>query len=287
MIYIVIPSLNEKSFIRSFLNDLCNQSFSDFKVIVSDNGSTDGTKEFIKEKYPEIKLIENNQSFWWTKSTNMGVKYAIKNSKSSNDFILTINCDLSINYNYLESLISCSQIYQNSIIGSLNIDRLPNEIIFGGVRINNFTAKHSMINLNKVYSNDESFKDQKSDALPGRGTLIPINVFKLIGLYDEMLPHYFADYEFSMRAKRNNFNLVVSYKSPVFSEYSGLHFKNSKKLTLAQLLKSFFVLKSPNNLFRRGIFIYKIVPLRYFLFHLFFDYFRLISRTIIIIMKRF
>ena len=88
---------------------------------------------------------------------------------------------------------------------------------------------------------------------------------------------------------RNNFNLVVSYKSPVFSQLdnSPLHSNNSKKLTLAQLLKSFFILKSPNNLFRRGIFIYKIVPLRYFLFHLFFDYFRLISRTIIIIMKRF
>tara|TARA_Y100001970_G_scaffold188729_1_gene229528 strand:- start:14789 stop:15649 length:861 start_codon:yes stop_codon:yes gene_type:complete len=283
MIYIVIPSLNEKYLIKSFLNDLHNQSYSKFKVIVSDNGSTDGTKEFIKEEYPNIKLIENNQSFWWTKSTNAGVEYALNNSQSSNDFILTINCDLSINHDYLESLISCSKIYNNSIIGSLTIDKESNKITFGGIRVNNFTAKHTRININKTYSNHKTSKDQESDLLPGRGTLIPVNVFKSIGMYDEMLPHYHADYEFSIRAKRNNFNLIVSHKSHVFShaENSGLHFNNSKKLTLSELLKSFFILKSPNNLFRRGVFIYKTVPLRYFLFHLFFDYSRIISKTII------
>ena len=54
--------------------------------------------------------------------------------------------------------------------------------------------------------------------LSGRGTLIPVEAFRRVGLYDqERLPHYGADWEFSRRAQRAGFELLLDYRARVFS----------------------------------------------------------------------
>ena len=247
------------------IDNLLKQSYQDFKIIISDNGSNDGMQEKINISYPNIKLIQNSNDFWWTKSINEGINYAIKNSKSSNDYILTLNCDLSVKNDYLESLIKCSKKHPKSIIGSVSVNKSNNKIKFGGLKINPMTAKYTKLNHDKKI-NDLN-ENLYSDALPGRGMLIPINIFKLMGKFDNILPHYGSDYEFSIRAKRNKFDLVISHKSVVYSyvENTGLNNEN-KKLPWFKFLKTFFTIKSPTNLFRRLIYIYKSFPKNILLF---------------------
>ena len=277
MIYIVIPSLNEKLFLTNLIDLLYKQSFKEFKIIVSDNGSSDGTHSTIEKKYPKVTLICNDSSFWWTKSTNEGVKYALKHSKTEKDYILTLNCDTTIKNNYLENLFSCAKQNPNSIIGSVNVDIDSKLITFGGYLIESkITAKYNDVNRHSLYSS--SLQNSETDFLPGRGTLIPINIFRKIGFYDEMLPHYNADYEFSYRAKKNRTKLIVNYDSPVFA-FSGNTGLNNEinRLSTTEFFQSFFSIKSPSNLYRRAIFIYKCFPLRYFLVHIFFDFSKVIG----------
>jgi len=54
--------------------------------------------------------------------------------------------------------------------------------------------------------------------LPGRGTLVPVECFRTVGLFDERrLPQYGADYEFSVRASRSGYRLLMQFGSPVYS----------------------------------------------------------------------
>ena len=85
MIYIVIPTFNEKEFVKDLIERFSNQTISSFKIIVSDNGSSDGTDKMIINNYPNVKLISNDESYWWTKSTNAGIKYALKHAKNDNN----------------------------------------------------------------------------------------------------------------------------------------------------------------------------------------------------------
>mgnify|MGYP001252925839 CR=1 FL=1 len=277
MIYIIIPSFNEKLFVINLIDSLYKQTFKEFKIIVSDNGSSDGTHETIEDKYPKVKLICNDSSFWWTKSTNEGVKYALKHSESNKDYILTINCDTTIKNNYLEKLFSCAKQNPNSIIGSVNVDIDSNLITFGGTFVaSRITAKYKHVNRNSFYNN--SLQNNETDFLPGRGTIIPIKTFRKLGYYDEILPHYGADYEFSYRAKKNNIKLIVNYNSPVFAFSGNTGINNEiNKLSIIEFFQSFFTIKSPSNLYRRAIFIYKCFPFKYFLVHIFFDFSRVIG----------
>lgn len=58
---IVIPALNEEKFINNLLDDILNNTYKDYEIIVSDSGSKDNTKEIVKEftaKNPNITLVD-------------------------------------------------------------------------------------------------------------------------------------------------------------------------------------------------------------------------------------
>ena len=57
MIYIVIPVFNRKQFTKDCLDSLRKQTDKRFKVVVVDDGSTDGTSDMLKEEYPEVHIL--------------------------------------------------------------------------------------------------------------------------------------------------------------------------------------------------------------------------------------
>ena len=276
MIYVIIPTFNEKKFISGIVESFNQQSYQDYKIIISDNSSTDGTIEEIPKLFPQIELIINDDSFWWTKSTNSGIRYAL-NLAGDDDFILTLNCDTIIKNNYLENLLICHKKNNENIIGSLSVDKENDQIKFGGLLVNKFTAKYNRINYNKIYSTLQHLDFIPTDTLPGRGILIPIKILKKVGLFDEMLPQYFADYEFGFRCSSKGYPCIVCYQAPVYSYTKNTGLNNElRSITNYELLKSFFTRRSPNFLYRRIIYIYKSFGIKFFLIHLPLDFLRLI-----------
>ena len=186
-----------------------------------DDGSSDGTSEMIQKEFPEVVLLNGDGNLWWTGATNLGVKYVLENTVQA-DYILTLNDDTIIQPNYLETLLECAAKHQRSLIGSIaikNDDRMTIED--GGVKINWCTAKFKFLVRGKKYKiivNEEPTVIPV-DVLSGRGTLIPLETFHEIGLYDFLrLPHYGADYEFSHRAKKKGYNLFINYRSAVVNK---------------------------------------------------------------------
>tara|TARA_B110000263_G_C15215660_1_gene467410 strand:+ start:165 stop:1040 length:876 start_codon:yes stop_codon:yes gene_type:complete len=279
MIYIVIPTFNEKKFIKELIEQLNDQTISDFKIIISDNRSSDGTDNMIVKKYPYVDLVLNDESYWWTKSTNAGIQHALKNA-TENDFILTINCDTIVKKDYLNNLLICNKKNPNNLIGSVTVDLDSKLIKFGGVIVNKWTAKYQRINHNENYDNvckNTHNMTIKSSTLPGRGILIPIPIIKKIGLFDEMLPQYFADYEFGFRAGKNSIQPIVCYDAPVYTHMKNTGLNNElRKLSFSQFIYSFFTRRSPHFLLKRAVYIYKSFGIKFFLIHLPLDFLRLI-----------
>ena len=54
---VIIPNYNGKKFLHDCLESLKKQTFRDFRVIIVDNGSTDGSQEYIKNNYPAATLV--------------------------------------------------------------------------------------------------------------------------------------------------------------------------------------------------------------------------------------
>ncbi len=73
---VVVPNWNGKTTIVACLDSLLNQSI-DFKIIVVENGSTDGSLNFIQEKYPNVELVVNKKNLGFAGGVNSGIKKAI------------------------------------------------------------------------------------------------------------------------------------------------------------------------------------------------------------------
>ncbi|MDB5157652.1 MAG: glycosyl transferase family 2 [Mucilaginibacter sp.] len=253
MIYIIIPVFNRRNYSEACLKSLLSQTIDNYKIIVVDHGSTDGTAEMIKQRFEQVILVLGDDSLWWTGATNLGVKEALKRSNSTEDFILTLNNDLIVESDYLEQLLKIDKDNKPCLVGSISVYHSdPEKIQFAGIIWDRTFAKYKSNPLIKQkYSDLKNETDFiESDLLTGRGTLIPIDAFTKYGLYDEKkFPHYAADEDFSFVCRQHGFKLLIATKAKVLSHVTetGLNFKY-KKIGLFKFLKTLSSIRSPNNL---------------------------------------
>ncbi|MEI6531655.1 MAG: glycosyltransferase family 2 protein [Chlamydiota bacterium] len=213
LVYVVTPIFNGRNHTEEYLQSLKGQEYKNFKVVIVDDGSTDGTGKMVREKFPDAILLEGDGSLWWSGGTNIGVKYAIKNNA---DFILTINHDVTLKTDYLTSLVNFAQEKKGALIGSMVVSRSnKGRVWFFGGGYNKIQGTNTHV-TGKI----RDFKvATKSLWLTGMGVLVPSSVFKEIGYYDEEnFPLYFGDADFSERARRAGHELWVSPKSKVFGD---------------------------------------------------------------------
>jgi len=265
MLYIVIPVFNRKKYTFNCLKSLQEQTYKDFKIVVVDDGSTDGTAEMLQNEFPQVIVLKGNGKLFWTAATNMGVKYVLEKGEKS-DFILTLNNDLIVNSNYIEALLKTFSKHKPCLVGALSVNDKKTELIeFAGVKWNRYTAKRTVMFQNILYSElIQKHEIIYTDLLPGRGTLIPLEVFDKVGLYDQKyFPHYAADEDFSYQASKKGYNLIVATNCIVYShsESTGLNYKIQKP-SYKLLWNSFFSIKSPINLKTRFYWAMKNSPLK-------------------------
>ena len=98
---IIIVNYNVKEFLQNLLLSVEKASINITKeIIIVDNASNDGSVEFLKEKFPSIKLIENKHNVGFGKANNQALKIA------SGKFILMINPDAVVSEDTFDKMIS-------------------------------------------------------------------------------------------------------------------------------------------------------------------------------------
>jgi len=239
-IYVVVPTFNRKGLLKRFLDCMRGQTFRNFTIIVVDDGSTDGTSALLRDEYSEVQVLIGDGNLWWTGGTNCGIRHALAQA-GADDAILIINDDLEVDPIYLENLFASWRRMPDTLIGSVAIDiNTPGTILDGGCLINWWTAKMRMLNAQKDLS--EFGRDYHVDVstLTGRGTLVPVKVFREVGLYHEKHFQQCGDLELPVRAKNRGYRVVVSYDAVI-----KLHTEQTASVNVSagyslQDLKSYF-----------------------------------------------
>ncbi len=100
-ISIIIVNWNGRRFLKECLDALNAQSFKDFEIIFVDNGSTDGSVEFIEKNYPDARLIVNKGNLGFAEGNNAGIRAA------KGEYIVMLNNDTKADKNFLHELAGC------------------------------------------------------------------------------------------------------------------------------------------------------------------------------------
>ena len=212
---IVIPVFNRRELTLRCLESLFSTGSEEFRVIVVDSGSTDGTQKAISEKYPEVMLIQTSPSDWWTAATNAGIRNTME---AGCKYVLTYNDDNQASLDVLHRLITVAEQYPRSIVAAAVCDlNNPDTVIFAGRRRSRVTDRFIFMDHYQSYAGMEKGL-REVDLLHGKCTLFPVSVFQTVGLFDEKnLPHLFADDDLVLRAKHRGYRLLVDLDTVILN----------------------------------------------------------------------
>lgn len=110
LVSIIIVNWNGKGHIINCLGSLKKIDYKKTETIIVDNGSSDGSIEYIRSQYPKVIIIKNSNNLGFSKANNQGIK------KAKGEYILLLNNDTKVSKNFLTVLVK--RISADPLIGA-------------------------------------------------------------------------------------------------------------------------------------------------------------------------
>lgn len=289
MIFICIPVFNRYSHTKKCLDSIRKQTYTNYTIIVCDDGSTDLTGTKLKIEYPEVIVLNGKGDLWWAGATNLCVRCAMELG-SINDSIFTLNNDTVLDSNTLMELAKFSDSKPLSLIACGNYFENDKDKLESTAFVKRNRSLFPLFHR-PLFPWGQNIKEFKQfifeiNSVSGKGVLIPMVVFSTIGLYKSReLPQYHSDTEFSRRASEAGFKIFINLNLKIYTDQnaSGIGQVNSR-LSIREFFFSLFSLRSGNHLgtqFNRAKLIYKEYWTLYFVVNIFFIVFGFLKRYII------
>ncbi len=238
LVSIVIPAHNCLGQTLDCINSLKCMTYSNFNIIVIDDGSTDGTAEILGRDHPDVRVMLGNGSLWWSGSTNWGIRESLERKC---DYVLTLNQDAVVDRHMLSTMVQTAQENRTAIIGAkVYYYQHPKRIWFAGGKVggkiwNLYIAGHG--------EEDHGQYDVLVDVawLTGMGMLIEACAFRSVGLMDERaFAQHYADADFSIRAKKQGYRLLYEPRARIWHKVGDYDPKvRHNQRALREILKDF------------------------------------------------
>lgn len=119
MIFINIVTWNSMKYLPDALRSIFSQTHKNFKVLIIDNGSEDGTIKFLRNEYPQVLILKNVKNLGFAAAHNQGIKLALNSSLKygyglDKSYILITNPDIILKPNFLEKIIEKADNFSDS-----------------------------------------------------------------------------------------------------------------------------------------------------------------------------
>ena len=229
----IIVNWNDKDVIVECIQSLLDQNRNKIDIIISDNGSKDDSVEFIRKRFPSIKIIENGENLGFGSAINRGLGLA------KGDYLLFLNSDLKLHSKCVGELAKVLENDSNvggTIPKILHIDQ-QNIINSLGVLINYTGIAYP----NLLGQKDPGYQEPFESACGGI-FMLKREVYETVGGFDEDLFLYHEDHDLSWRIRLAGWHLKVIPQAIMYHHYKFnkgiLKYYSSEKNRLHILLKN-------------------------------------------------
>lgn len=159
-------------------------------LFVTDDGSTDGTAEEIRQLWPAATIVQGTGMLYWAAGMALAERAAVRTKP---DYLLWLNDDTILDPDAIERLLTTSLRHPEAIIVGATTDPVTGERTYGG----RFRPGWHPQRLTPLPLSDQP---QRADTFNGNVVLIPWAVRQRVGPIDGMFPHAYADDDYGLRA---------------------------------------------------------------------------------------
>ncbi len=212
-ISVIVLNYNGKKFLEPCLASLISQTFQDFEIILVDNGSTDGSTDFVRQHFPSVTILETGKNLGFAGGSNRGISCA------TGEFILTLNNDTIADPRFLEEIIK--PVIRDSQIGMCAPRMLlpDGRMYSAGITI----FRNGSAVDRGIFEPDSGLYDMEEEVFgPCAGAaLYRRSMLDGIGLFDEDFFLYMEDVDLAFRARFYGWKCVYVPAARVVHFYGG------------------------------------------------------------------
>jgi GT2 family glycosyltransferase len=215
---IVILNWNRCADTVECIESVLKTVYSNFEIVVVDNGSSDHSVKMIREKFAQVFLIENNENLGYAEGNNVGIRHALNHGA---DYVWLLNNDAVVDRNALVTMIDLAE--RNREIGVLGskiyyFDK-PEIIWFAGATID--WKRAISAHIGRLEKDTGQYEVQKEvDRVTGCSMLIRRDVLESVGLFDEKFFLYAEEVDYCVRARNKGYRIFYVPKSIVYHKVS-------------------------------------------------------------------
>lgn len=196
---VIIPNWNGKHLLKTCLSSLKKQTFKSFEVIVVDNGSIDGSIEYIHKYFSQVIVVGLDKNYGFAKAVNEGIKI------SKSKYVVLLNNDTQVDKDCIHFLVEAA--------------KNKKDIGFVAAKMLNFYKRDQIDSAGDwidVVGHANNIGQGEKDGpkfntpgyvflVTGGGGLFKKQVFDKVGLLDEDYFAYFEDVDLCLRAQLQGF----------------------------------------------------------------------------------
>lgn len=200
------------------LKSLKLSDYDCFDICLIDNYSQDRSETALREYISDlgnalkIVFIQSGYNGGFSYGVNIGIRYAEENKS---DYVLLLNPDMIVQKDMLSSLVNCAEKYheRTMVTGCIPSYAADGGICYPGNRINYFTKK--------PLEDKKPLSCEKEVALAaGCLLLIPMEIIKTVGYWDERYFMYFEDMDYSYKVKKAGYKIICTPKAIAYHKVS-------------------------------------------------------------------
>ncbi len=212
LVYAVIVSWNLRDDTLECLDSLTQVEYPNLRVVLVDNGSTDGTLEAVAEQFSEATVLVNATNLGYARGCNIGIRHALANGA---DYVFLLNNDTLVDAAALTELVAVAGPEVGIVAPKIYYADDPHRIwSLGGMRHPLTYEKTG----DPIGALDEGQWEAvlERDYFTGCALLLSRQLLETIGLYDEWFISYYEDSDLAFRARAAGFKLLLASQAKIW-----------------------------------------------------------------------
>ena len=201
---IIILNWNGKEDTIECLESLKHITYPNYKILLLDNGSTDGSIECFRERYPDIEIIENGENLGFAEGNNVGMRKVMEEDA---DYVLLLNNDTLVDENFLIELVSVAESDPKiGVVGPKIYFPESNIIWYAGGKID---LKHASLDVTGFNNFDSGQHNSVKSVewMTGCAFLIKNEVMEKVGLFDPIFFAYWEEIDWCIKIRKAGYEI--------------------------------------------------------------------------------
>ena len=216
LVSIITVNYDQPDVTLAFLDSIKKITYPSYEIIVVDNASPTRRPAILKEKHPDIILIESRENLGFAGGNNLGIRIA------KGSLHLLINNDTEVDPGFIEPLVK--KIQQDPSLGvvspKIRYFYQPDLIQYAGfTAINPLTVRNRGIGFQEKDTGQYD-QDSYTEYAYGAAMMIPVNVMKKVGLMADIFFLYYEEMDWIRRIKDAGFKVAYVHNSLIFHKDS-------------------------------------------------------------------